>query len=170
MGQMWFKLEYFIRKNKVWTTTIDKKPGVYLLRCVKDNEPIKVGRFRKIDSKGIMYIGSAKNLKERIYNLIHGVLKGKGDVHTAVKTLIFTSLIKDVEPKNLEVAWITCENEKEAREQETVALKHYADNYGEPPPLNLQIRREMLAIVGLMKIGKSISPKLKDELKELLDP
>jgi hypothetical protein len=44
---------------------------------------------------------------------------------------------------------------EDARGQEWAAIKLYDDKYKEPPPLNLGIRREFFAIVGIAKVGKS---------------
>jgi len=168
---MWFKLSSFIKGNKVYIKDIiDERPGVYLLRWVKNNKPTSIKRLRNIDNKGIVYIGSAKNLKRRIYELINGLYKERVGNHTIIKTLIFTSLINTIKLNDLEVAWIICENEKEARAQEAVALKYYSDRYGEPPPFNLQIKREFLLILGLGILRKSIlPPKINEKLKELIN-
>jgi hypothetical protein len=149
----WWRLE---------TTLLEKvppKPGVYIIRWIKDGKPTKIGRLKGIDPQGILYIGSTKNLKRRISTLIKSLenknIKHGRINHTMVKSYIFFSLSNIIKISELEITWIELDNTEEAQAQELSALKYYGDKFGELPPLNLKASREMIPTVGLAKVGKA---------------
>ena len=67
-----------------------------------------------------------------------------------------------------EITWEELEIHENAKGQEWKAMTLYAQKYKEPPPFNLQIRREMFLIVGIGRIGKSRIVYEPDEFVKLV--
>ncbi len=126
-----------------------KAPGVYLIRWVKEGRPVPIPRILDVDRKGILYIGSAKNLRRRLRRLVRaldveGLEKPSNRrKHTAALTYRFFGLNEHICLKlgEMEAAWVYFESVEKARNQEIAAIRHYTEKYGEAPPLNRQIAR-----------------------------
>ena len=58
----WYNLKDLAAKN---FKDIPTGPGIYFVRWSKNGKPVVIPRLGGIDWKGILYIGSAKNLRER---------------------------------------------------------------------------------------------------------
>lgn len=141
-------------------TEIEEKPGVYIVRWAKDSVPFQIGRLGDIDSKGILYIGSAKSLKKRIKRLWRGI-KGRKPIHTAARSFIFTDNYSLIDLNDIEKITITFDTHGEAKTQEWSALKFYGNRFKELPPLNLIIGRKRKVKTGSTKVEIALNEKLK---------
>lgn len=130
------------------------EPGIYFVRWSKAGKAISICRLGGVDHKGILYVGSAVKLRRRIRELWRGI-NGKVEAHTIGKTIIFCKTFETINLDEYEISWKTLSTHKEATGQEWIAMVSYAQKYKEPPPLNLSLRREMFAIFGVAKLGKS---------------
>lgn len=124
------------------------------MRRSKNRKSVSINRLRGCDSNGILYIGSAKKLRRRIRELWKGINR-QVEAHTIGKTIIFCKVFEIINPNEYEIAWEELKTHEDAIGQESASIGLYAQKYKEPPPLNLQIRREMFFTIGIAKIGKS---------------
>ncbi len=102
----WISLEKAIDK-------LPSKPGVYIIRQSKNRKPVEIGRLKGVDQQGILYIGSASDLRKRVRNLL-GSLEGKYRKikHTMTKSYIFFSLDKVIKIMVLSKTIYTKNNNK----------------------------------------------------------
>lgn len=147
----WHKLKDLAIKN---FNGIPNVPGIYFVRWSKNGKPVSISRLRGIDHKGILYIGSAKKLRRRIRELWRGI-NGRTEDHTIGKTIIFCKVFELINPSEYEIIWEELKTHDDAIGQESASIGLYAEKYKEPPPLALQIKREMFLTIGIGKIGKS---------------
>jgi len=147
----WYRLEDLASK-KFYNTP--NNPGIYFVRWSRNGKAVPISRLNGFDDKGILYIGSAKKLRRRVQELRKGI-KGKVEAHTIGKTIIFCKIFEVVSLSEYEISWEELETHENAVGQEWAAIKSYADKFKEPPPLNLGIRRECFAVVGITKFGRS---------------
>ncbi|MEM2174669.1 MAG: hypothetical protein QXI58_03480 [Candidatus Micrarchaeia archaeon] len=155
---------------------VPKKPGVYIIKWIKNGKLETIPRFLKNDTYGVLYIGFAKGkggLYERLKNLWESIgiayelFKGKY-THTFAISLIYSGLISIIKLEEI-FLWYKEMTASNAEDQEKAALLEYTRCYGEPPPLNLQIGREYFLIIGIGKLGKSkFVVKLDTEIKNVL--
>jgi len=124
---------------------LPRSPGVYTIRWCRNGEPVRIGRLRGEDRKGILYIGSAKNLRKRVRQLLRSLSSG-GTGHTMARSYFCFSLNEVIGINEMEITWIELDDSDEARRQEQLALRYYGERFGELPPLNQQVLRS--AIVG----------------------
>jgi predicted GIY-YIG superfamily endonuclease len=158
-GVTWHRLEDLAAKN---FQEVPNGPGIYFVRWSKGGEAIPINRLSGCDNNGILYIGSAKNLRRRVKQLWKGV---NGDVrgHTIGKTIKFCTVSEVIKPSKLEASWEVLESYTSAKAQEVSAIYTYSRKYKEPPPLNLEIGRERCMILGLGKLGRSLLTPESDE-------
>ena len=72
---------------------LPRSPGVYTIRWCRNGEPVRIGRLRGEDRKGILYIGSAKNLMRRVRQLLESLSGESGRIrHTMARSYLFFSL------------------------------------------------------------------------------
>jgi hypothetical protein len=128
--------------------------GIYFVRWSKNGESTSIPRLRGVDHQGILYVGSAVKMRRRIRELWKGI-NGEAEAHTVGKTIIFCKVFEIISPNEYEIAWEELKTREDAIGQESASIGLYAERYKEPPPLNLQLRREMFATVGISKIGRS---------------
>ena len=147
----WYKLKDLAVKN---FDDIRNVSGIYFVRWSRNGKPISIPRLGGVDHKGTLYIGSAVKLRRRVRELWKGI-NGQVEAHTIGKTIIFCKIFEIVNLDEYEISWEELETHGNAIGQEWAAIKSYADKYKEPPPLNLRIRREFFAVVGIAKVGKS---------------
>jgi hypothetical protein len=150
MSKEWHKLNDLATKR---FKTIPTNSGVYYLRRLKDEKLVCVARLNGLDNEGILYIGSARDLKNRIRRLWKAI-NGKVNAHTIGKTIIFCGVNEIVSLKDYEIKWAKSDVGKEIHD-EWKAIHSYAVKFKEPPPLNLGLRREMFGLWGLGIWGKS---------------
>jgi hypothetical protein len=102
--------------------------GVYQIRAVKhDEKPILIGRLRKRDAKGIIYIGySERRTIPRRIKLNVDNEKGYASV-------------KHKLPKHYLQARAMRVSRNNARDIEIELLNEYRKKYGELPPFNLKL-------------------------------
>jgi uncharacterized protein with PIN domain len=141
-----------LAKNKFKDVPSD--PGIYVVRWSKEGKAVLIGRLTNDDKKGILYIGSAENLRNRIRRLCRGIRQQSAS-HTLYKTILFCKVFETIPQSEYEISWEKVGTHDEARGQEWAAIKAYAERYKEPPPLNLGLQRECFAIIGVARIGKS---------------
>ena len=154
---------------------VPEQPGVYFVCWVRNGKPVPIQRLSGVDKNGILYIGftAKEGLKERLNDLwksVDNIYKGKSaGPHTFGVTLIYTFLTRKIGIDELAVWYKPFDDGCYAEAQEKRAICEYTRRYGEPPPLNLQVGRQYLAILGLAKLGKSIlAPKLDPELEKII--
>ena len=133
---------------------IPKNSGIYFVRWSKDGSPVSIPRLDGIDQKGILYIGSAKELRRRIRELWKGI-NGRVEDHTIGKTIIFCKVFEIISLDEYEISWEELKAHEDAVGQEWTAMASYAEKYREPPPLNLQLRRGMFTAWDIFKWDKS---------------
>lgn len=138
----WYKLKDLAVKN---FTDIPNVSGIYFVRWAKNGTPVSIHRLRGFDHNGILYIGSAVNLRRRVRELWKGI-NGQVEAHTIGKTIIFCKVFEIVSLNEYEISWEELKTREEAQGQESAAIKTYAEKYKEPPPFNLEIRREFFAV------------------------
>jgi len=150
----WYKLKDLAVKD---FGDVYNVSGIYFVRWSKNGKPVPIGRLGGVDPKGLVYIGCAygrKGMKSRIQHLWKGINKN-ADVHTIGMTIIFCKVFETINPNEYEIAWEELKTREDAIGQESASIGLYAQKYKEPPPLNLQIRREMFLTCGIGKVGKS---------------
>jgi len=153
-----------LRFSEIEESTIPRSPGVYVVCWVREDNVVPVPRILREDKAGIFYVGSAANLAERLRSLIKTIRMARGENekpskkhrHTLVLTLLYTGLAERISRKDLLVYYKTFTSKKEAEIQEALFLYEYTRLYGEPPPLNLKVGRQVLVILNLGVLGKSI--------------
>ncbi|PCN50151.1 hypothetical protein B6U99_05990 [Candidatus Geothermarchaeota archaeon ex4572_27] len=160
---MWVKLVY-ARDH------VPQRPGVYVVRWVRDGKPVRIPRVLAVDEKGILYIGSAGGLRDGVNSLVKGLRRPEHKAHAAALMYHFFGLDKHIKLEEMEVSWATFGSYKEAEEQEWAALKFYADRYGEVPPLNRQLDKKLfhVHVLGLADILPAPLPKLDSRLAQLI--
>jgi len=68
---------------------LPRSPGVYIIGWCRNGEPVRIGRLRGEDRKGILYIGSAKNLRRRVRQLLESLSSESGRIrHTMARFFI----------------------------------------------------------------------------------
>ena len=150
MSEKWYKLKDLATKS---FKTVPTNSGVYYLRRSKDDKPVYVARLQGLDNEGILYIGSARDLKNRIRKLWRAI-NGKVNAHTIGKTIKFCGVDEIISLEDYEIKWTKSANGKEIFD-EWKAINSYAMKFKEPPPLNLGLRREMFGLWGLGVWDKS---------------
>jgi hypothetical protein len=155
----WYKLtELAADKFRI----VPSNAGVYIARWAKEGGAVPIGRLGGCDQKGILYVGSAKNLTNRIRRLWRGI-SGGAEAHTIRKTILFCKVFEAILPSEYEVTWEKSDTHDEAKGQEWSAIRTYAERYKEPPPLNLGLQREHFVIWGIARWGKSRWPYEPDD-------
>jgi predicted GIY-YIG superfamily endonuclease len=166
-----------LRFSEIEGSTIPRNPGVYVVCWIKEGNVIPIPRILRVDKAGILYVGSATNLARRLRSLIKAIRTARGEnekpskkyKHTLAQTLLYTGLIEKISSKDLLVYYKTFNSKKEAEIQEALFLYEYTRLYGEPPPLNLKVGRQVLMVLNLGILGKSIiTGGLDPELATLL--
>ena len=147
----WYKIKDLIDSEN---RNIPEDPGIYFVRRARNGYPVPIPRLGGQDNKGILYIGESKNIRRRIGQLINAIVND-GKKNTIYKTKIFCSISKLIKLEEYEITWEKLKTHEEAKGQEWAALKLYCDKYHEAPPLNLSLSRELFAIVGIARVGRS---------------
>jgi hypothetical protein len=166
-----------LRLSEVGKSVIPESPGVYIVCWIKEGNVIQVPRILGVDKAGILYVGSAASLARRLRSLIKAIRTARGEnekpskkyKHTLALTLLYTGLAEKISSKDLLVYYKIFNSKKEAEIQEALFLYEYTRLYGEPPPLNLKVGRQVLMVLNLGILGKSvITDELDPELAKLL--
>ena len=143
-------------------------PGVYFVRWTRNGKPVSVSRLGGVDSNGLLYIGSAKNLRRRLRELWKAIKTYKVEAHTISKTIIFCKVFEIIAFDDYQIAWEKLGTREEAVRQEWAAIRIYSTKYREPPPLNLSIRRKLFAIGGIVKTWSDRIASKPDEFVRLV--
>jgi len=147
---------------------VPQEPGVYIIRWTKNDKPVSIPRILGVDEKGILYIGSANDLRKRLRKLIRGLKRPSPKMHTASLSYYFFRLHEHIKIHELEVSWVIFKDRREAEEQEWIALRYYADKYGEAPPLNRALGRKKFLILGITELGVRLAPRPDPRLAQLI--
>ena len=115
------------------------------MRWAINGRPQGTARLNGIDHDGLMYVGKAKNLKQRIKLLRLGIIEGAKTRsvsyrHTAAYTFTFYGFAEKIKPEQLEVRWAVL-SEQESDGWEQILLHDYCGKYLDKPPLNTSSRR-----------------------------
>jgi len=134
---------------------VPEKAGVYMILWVKNRKPVTIQRIRGSDERGILYIGSAVNLRRRMRELWRSIqivrrLKTYPEEHTFGATLLYTGLHDVIADQELYICFKVL-NKQEAKKMEKEELLKYTRRYGEPPPLNLNIGRRYFMNLGALE-------------------
>jgi predicted GIY-YIG superfamily endonuclease len=164
MEIQWYKVKNLPLKK---FRDVPNLSGVYFVRWLKNEKPVSIPRLRGVDHKGILYIGSAKNLKRRVRELWNGI-NFKVEAHTIGKTIIFCKIFEIIDLDEYEIAWEELGTHEEAVRQEWAAIRTYATKYREPLPLNLSVRRKLYAIGGIVKTWTNRIASKTDEFVRLV--
>jgi hypothetical protein len=163
----WYKLEYLAKEE---FNDVPQSPGVYFVRWSKGGRPVPVHRLGGRDDKGILYVGSSKNLRDRIEQLWKAIEEGFRQ-HTVSTTFAFCGLLDLVKSSELEASWKVLKSPEEAENQEWAAIYLYCRKYKEPPPLNLRIGRKKYMILDLGELDEAfLAPEADDYVKSVVDP
>jgi hypothetical protein len=116
-------------------------PGVYI---VMRDRPIP--RIGGVDKTSILYIGKAKNLRERLWNFLeqyHGVTAFLWE-HLVVAEIILNKSIPTLHELGkhlgeLEVRYSTPISKDLLGRAERALIFTYIQRFGEPPPLNMNL-------------------------------
>ena len=132
---------------------VERKPGIYFLRWIKNGNPVRINRFAEPDYNGLLYIGKSNDLKSRFKRIWNGINLEKKSNHknipTLRKTIFFCKIHEVIKIDEYQITWQKLSTKIESESQEAAALKLYAEKFKEPPPLNLKLCREKYAIWGL---------------------
>ena len=136
--------------NSEFLVHIDKKPGVYIIRCLERGSPKHFTRLNGIDEEGILCIGKSVNLRRRIREFLKDIAaKGLKEKYHS-EGWNFRKYFRDnpnpkaIKPEieNMEVIWKTMNSEDEADELETKLIQDYVMMFQDKPPLNISIKRK----------------------------
>ncbi len=114
------------------------KSGVYKIYSIKNDIPSEIQRLSKVDTSGLLYIGSSKNLKDRL-GMLRRVTIGKSDgykeyAHTfGVK---YNSIKKLTQLFPIEALVVIVNLDKDHKGKERRLLTKYLNEHLELPPLN----------------------------------
>ena len=122
------------------------KQGVYKIYSIKNNKPCKISRLAKVDNSGLLYIGSSKNLKDRL-SILRRVTIGesdgyKSDAHTFGVKYNAIKKIRELFP--LETLFIEVKCTDIFKETESELLREYITQYAELPPLNSNYSKQII--------------------------
>ncbi|MCD6222303.1 MAG: hypothetical protein J7K12_01285 [Thermoplasmata archaeon] len=107
----WYKIKDLTDSEN---RNIPEDPGIYFVRWARNGSPVHIPRLGGQDNKGILYIGSSKNIRERIERLINAIVND-GKNHTIYKTKIFCSISKLIKLEEYEITWEKLKTHEEAR-------------------------------------------------------
>lgn len=121
--------------------SIKAKPGVYLLAIPLEKGSLKtisLGRFLATDPHGLIDIGEAQNVKQRIKTLFACATEEGTTGHMAGWRLKNLNILDRIghQAEELLISWYYLKNKNEAYEWEGWLLKEYFELFGELPPLN----------------------------------
>ena len=128
----------------------DNVPGVYAIRLVYrgTNIPVVIQRFKKQDSSGILMIGHASKINDRIKDFRKAYKNGNAS-HSEGLTLFlvkkffcnqqffYDQQFDDI--YSLQYCFIKIGTKKEAEQTEEEQLQQYFRKFGEVPPLNANL-------------------------------
>ena len=115
--------------------TIPESAGVYHICSYKDKKPLKINRVLSLDNEGILYIGKADNLRERLRILRRNIIKKPiVSTHTFGKKHNENKRLQKAFP--LKSLYVSCQITKEPKSLETILLDKYFAKFGEVPPFN----------------------------------
>jgi len=126
-------MKKFNLKNEIIERNAPEKPGIYHIYCFNRNHPIKIGRLLKADEKGILSIGSTKNLKRRLKQFVYGSIKHSG--HSSGNRYGYLNLANKRKLGSYELKF-SFEIKKKCEFRESELLRGYMEKFGELPPLN----------------------------------
>jgi hypothetical protein len=121
--------------------SMSKKPGVYVIRA---SRPIP--RIGGKDHAGVLYIGRASSLRNRVWNFMKANHTASGFLWTHLdfaKVMLDDKIrtVSDIEKRlrRLRVRYATPIRKSQVEQAERALLFAYMSRYGEAPPLNLSI-------------------------------
>jgi|GEM_PF-5116333 len=137
----WIKNKKLSTVNSEWSRWSESS-GIYI---VSRDSP--VDRVFEQDSSGILYIGKAKNLRERVHQFYRSDHNASWFLycHRDLARKYISSEITDHEEKvapyvgQLNISYAEANDEAHAEEIERVAIFSYVKKFGEVPPLNNSI-------------------------------
>jgi len=137
MKQLGWSSWHLLNKSKF--RIVPENAGIYQIRWAVNGKPQPISRANGIDKRGLLYIGSTKNLRRRIRNLWHSIRSGKRG-HTVGRTYVTYNYCRKFKLDQLEVRWATLA-ENEAQTTESRLLGEYVTKYLDKPPLNISVKR-----------------------------
>ena len=122
--------------SKGFRNQIPTKAGVYILSShLPNGKPKEIGRAARIDKNGILYIGEATNLNERLGALRQTLMETyEAEPHTAGRRYNQIKSMRKRFPKG--TLRVTYKVVKTHKASESKLLSEYEQTYGELPPLN----------------------------------
>lgn len=167
----WKSLEWLIENGP---TEVYKKSGVYQIRWAKNNIARQVGRCKKPDKNGILYIGKHDgNLRRRLdehSSILETYYNGVKIRGTFSHTYFAFGLWRRFKPKDLQARWgytkaETKKGKTEALLTEECLLRSYLLDFSELPPMNLLTVKRSYHRTLPKKLG---NPPSKKALQNLL--
>jgi hypothetical protein len=132
--------------ESVWDDTPDT-PGVYLILAARP-----IGRIGGVDRRGILYVGKARNLRNRLWQFWYADHNASGLLWTqpVLARIVFSRTIRtvtDVEAHlgRLKAQVSTPIATRDLDAAERAVLYAYIGRYGEAPPLNFTLPRRWKA-------------------------
>ena len=137
--------ETFWEEVKKWCDDADLVDGAYTIRWMNGEQYHPICRLLETDEEGILYIGSSKNLPNRMGDLKKALLASYNTIYKD-HTTHSIGKIKDINNFRIKIDLnnikITLHHPKEYENIETgvdleiYLLEQYELKYGETPPLN----------------------------------
>lgn len=121
--------------------------GVYEIRQLDASEkPTAIGRFLKVDKRGILMIGVSKRLGERICDFFQSYLED-ARTHSEGRRLHLVRMMCTVKDEKypdflMQFRVKHIPDIEEARDEEERLLKDYFVEFGEVPPINATVGKK----------------------------
>jgi hypothetical protein len=136
----WTKWSYYTGERK----KIASASGNYEIRWSIEGQPQTIQRLNKDDPSGLIYVGKAENLQDRISKFFRCInaanLTNLKNFHSGAVTFLSFNFKQKINPKDLQYRY--CQLPKdEIRASETRLLQEYVERYLDKPPLNTVIKR-----------------------------
>lgn len=115
--------------------------AVYEIRIVRSGRPLRIGRFLRRDTRGLLCIGMTDNMRRRHRSFLRGLEQGRGHseanlLHRLEKS---TSLKRLVPRRVYQYRFRPARARRHAEILEEHLIKRYVKQFGEVPPLNSAI-------------------------------
>lgn len=119
--------------------------AAYKLRLVVDGEPVPIPRFLGPDNEGILCIGETKNMEQRRRAFVRAIRTGRG--HSSGDLLCQlerADRLGRLWPERVyEYSFSFLETKSAAKALQDKSLEEYLLRFGEAPPLNSSIPRDL---------------------------
>lgn len=117
-------------------SSVPSTSGIYQFRWAINGELQLIRRVNGDDGSGLLYVGTAANLRGRIKLFWRGIVN-ETIKHTAAHTYFYYGYKKKFKPDQLEVRWTEVPKESDRAEAEENLIGDYIEKCLDRPPLNI---------------------------------